>query len=184
MYRRTASLIAISLLAVACSTPGGSGGPGSSLGPGASQGTVESSGPGESAGPGASQGGGGGVAGDACGLLTAGEVAAAAGVASTTTTSSGDDPSYCSYNSDGSLVAATSLGTKDVEMVYGIYSTEAGAVAVSGMGEKAAYSPSTYTLYIVSKGRLVGITAGSATITPEQRLALEKQLGEIAAGRL
>jgi hypothetical protein len=175
MHRRIASFTAISLIAVACSAPGASSG--ASHVPGTSQAASQSS------GPGASQGGGGGTS-NACDLITAAEAASVTGVASTTAQGSGDDPFYCSYISDGQPVVLTSLISTGADSIYATYAAEQGATLVSGIGDKAVFSPSTFSLYIVKGGRLMGISAGTGSLTQDQRLDLEKQLGTIAAGRL
>ncbi len=181
MYRRIASFIALSLFAVACSAPGGS--------PGASHAGVSSNAPGtseaasQSSGPGPSQGGGG-ATGNACDLITAAEAASVTGVASTTAQGSGDDPFYCSYEADGQPVVLLSLISQDVESIYATKAGEQGATTVSGIGDKAVFSQSTFTLYVVKGTRLLAIQAGTPGITRDQRLDLEKQVGAIAVVRL
>lgn len=127
---------------------------------------------------------GGGGASDACALITAEEVASVVGVASTTTEPLAGEPSYCSYRSGTDLVAATSYGKTNAEAVYGAFAGEAGATVVSGIGDKAVFSPSTATLFIVKGQSIVGITAGAGSTPTEQRLEWAKQLGAIAADRL
>jgi hypothetical protein len=119
-----------------------------------------------------------------CGLITAEELASVMSATNVTTEAIAGDPSYCSYRAAGVLVAATSYDTKNADVVFPSFAAEAGATVVSGIGDKAVFSPSTATLFIVKGSKIVGITAGAGTMPIEQRLDLSKQLGAIAAGRL
>lgn len=187
MNRRIVAILVPIALLVACSTPGAgqSQGGTASTGPGASAGAGQSTGPGASEGAAASQGGGGGGS-DACGLITTDEVASVLGVSGTNADPTpGTTNSYCHYTAtDLSASVFTAMITADAGVAFGVYENEAGATKVSGIGDKAVYSPSTATLFILKGSHLAGITAGTGAMSEEERLALEKQLGTIAAGRL
>jgi hypothetical protein len=127
---------------------------------------------------------GGGGASDACGLITAEELASVMSATNVTTEPVAGDTSYCTYRAAGVLVAATSYNLTNADVVFPSFAGEAGATVVSGIGDKAVFSPSTATLFIVKGSKIVGITAGAGTMPIEQRLDLSKQLGAIAAGRL
>lgn len=127
---------------------------------------------------------GGGGASDACGLITAEELASVMSATNVTTEPIAGETSYCTYRAAGALVAATSYSKSSADLVYPSFAAEAGATLVSGIGDKAVFSPSTATLFIVKGQQIVGITAGAGTMPIEQRLELSKQLGAIAAGRL
>ncbi len=177
MIRRILAVLVPVALLVACApagsgneSPGGGGN--ESTGPGASQAAASAA---------ASTGGGGGAA-IACDLITTGEVATVMGVASTEAESVPGEPSYCSYRSDGQLVAATSFSTETAETVWAAYGND--GPAVSGLGDKAVFSNSTGTLFFVKGDAIMGITAGPGSMAADERQALAEQLGAFAAGRL
>ena len=125
---------------------------------------------------------GGGGASEACALITAEEVASVMGVPNTVTAIAGE-PSYCNYQSDSAHTVATSFTSTSAELSYGAFAGAAEAVVVSGIGDKAVFSPSLATLFVLKGQKLLAIAAGDSSVPSEQRLELEKQLGAIAAGR-
>ena len=178
MVRRLLVPAVFLLLIAACSpegSPDGGGGGGASPGSEPSSATSTDSG---SGGDGSSGGG----AATACDLITADEVATVMSVDSVEVESVEGIVSYCSYTSGGASVVATSYSAQDAEMVWASYQND--GPSVSGLGDKAVFSESSGTLFIVKGDSYVGITAGTGDMDPADRQALEEQLGAIAVGRL
>lgn len=90
--------------------------------------------------------------------------------------------SYCSYTSNGETVVATSFSASDGEMVWAAYQND--GPSVSGIGDKAVFSESSGTLFVIKGSAVIGITAGTGEMDPADRQDLEEQLGAIAVGRL
>jgi hypothetical protein len=174
MLRRLLTPVIVLAVIAACSSSPAASSPNDGGGGGGSEPSAAAS----------TGGGGGGGASDACGLITADEVATIMGVASATAEATAGDPSYCNYRSDDAFLVATSFGTQNAELVYGAYEGEEGAAAVSGIGDKAVFSPSLATLFFVKGENIVGITAGDGSMGIGDRQDLAEQLGAIAAGRL
>ena len=133
---------------------------------------------------GGGSGGSGGSAAGACDLITADEVGSVLGASGVTSEATAGEPSYCSYSAAGAAVAATSFATQNAEMMYGAFAGEEGAVQVPGLGDKAVFSPSTGTLFLLKGGKVMGISLAGTDLDQAARIELMRKLGTFAAGRM
>jgi hypothetical protein len=117
-------------------------------------------------------------------LLTTAEVASTLGVASTTNELVPGEPSYCTYRNGADIAAAVSLTRVGGLVGFSAFETEAGAIVVPGIGDKAVFSPSTETLFIRKGDAVVGITAGQGDAGAAQRQEWATALGQLAGGRI
>lgn len=127
--------------------------------------------------------GGGGTGGGVCALVSTDELAGIFGVPVTTEVVAGP-PDTCTVKAGGAPIAAFVLTPSGGGAVYEAYAADPGATSVSGMGDKAAYSPAQQLLVILKGDALLSMSAYDAAKTPEERLELMKKVGAIAAGRI
>jgi hypothetical protein len=118
-----------------------------------------------------------------CALVTSDELAGIFGVPITTTVVAGP-PDTCTIATAGAPIAAFVLTTSGGGPVYDAYAADPGATQISGMGDKAAFSPSQQLLVILKGDTLLSMSAYDQSKTPEERLELLKKVGVIAAGRM
>ncbi len=72
--------------------------------------------------------------------------------------------SYCSYTSNGETIVATSFSASDGEMVWAAYQND--GPSVSGIGDKAVFSESSGTLFVVKGPASSGSLRARARWTP------------------
>jgi hypothetical protein len=126
---------------------------------------------------------GGGAGGGVCALVSTDELAGIFGVPVTTTVVPGP-PDTCTVAAAGAPLAAFVLTPTGGGAVFDAYAGDPAATTISGMGDKAAYSPAAQLLVILKGDALFSMSAYDQSKTPEQRLELMKKVGAIAAGRM
>jgi hypothetical protein len=131
---------------------------------------------------------GGGAAGDVCSLVTADELAGILGVPVKAAVLKGPPDSCDVQSADGAPLAAFVLndfGSVATSAAYDAYASDAGAVAVPGIGEKAAYDPAQGLLLTVKHGVLLSVSVfDDGSGDDAARLELMKKIATIAAGRM
>jgi hypothetical protein len=118
-----------------------------------------------------------------CALVTTDELAGIFGAPITTEVFVGP-PDTCSVKAGGTPVTAFVLTTSGGGPVYDAYAADPAATPVSGIGDKAAYSPTQQLLVILKGDTLLSMSASVADKTPEERLELLKKVGAFAASRM
>jgi len=129
---------------------------------------------------------GGGAKGDACTLITATEAAGVMGVADLTTEATGDGGRflYCTYAGAGKPIVYMSFMTSGASAVYDAFAGGSDAIAVSGMGDAAVYTPGNGGVLFIHKGdATVGLTVFTE-LTQAENIELLKKLGAFAAVRM
>jgi hypothetical protein len=127
--------------------------------------------------------GGGGSAAGVCALVTTDELAGIFGVPVTSEVIAGP-PDTCDIQSNDAPLAAIVLTTTAPSYVFDAYASDPSATAVSGIGDKAAYSSEQQLLVILKGDTMLSIAVTDAARTPEERLELMKKVGALAAGRV
>ncbi len=127
--------------------------------------------------------GGGGTTAGVCSLVTTDELAEILGVPVTTRVLTGP-PDTCDVQADGAPILAFVLTTTGGGAVYGAYAGDPAATSISGMGDKAAYSPSSALLVVLKGDTLLSMSAFDPAKTADERLEQMKKVAAIAAGRM
>lgn len=127
--------------------------------------------------------GGGGTTAGVCSLVTTDELAKILGVPVTTRVLTGP-PDTCDVQADGAPILAFVLTTTGGGAVYGAYAGDPAAISISGMGDKAAYSPSSALLVVLKGDTLLSMSAFDPAKTADERLEQMKKVAAIAAGRM
>jgi hypothetical protein len=126
---------------------------------------------------------GGGSGGGVCTLVTTDELAGIYSTPVTTTVIAGP-PDTCKVEAAGKQIAAWVLTTSGGKPVFDAYAGDPDATTVSGIGDKAAYSPGSQLFVILKGDTLFSMSSYDQAKTPEERLELMKKVGTIAAGRM
>jgi hypothetical protein len=118
--------------------------------------------------------------------LTVDEVAETLGLAAVSAESISGQPSFCTYRDTATSgpVVAISYTTQDAGTTYAVWASSSGVTEVSGLGDGADFDPNSATLFILSGGAMMGITAGDGSLDVGQRQELAEQLGALAADRM
>jgi hypothetical protein len=132
---------------------------------------------------GGGSGGSGGSAATACNLITTDELGATLPASGVTAEPMTGEPSYCTYSAGGATVAATSFASANAEGTFGVFAAEDGAVQVP-LGDKAVFSPSTNTLFVLKGGKVFGLTLAGLDLEQDARIELMRKLAVFAAGRM
>lgn len=136
-----------------------------------------------SAAPSAPAGGGGGTTTGVCALVTTDELAQVFGVPVTTQVLTGP-PDTCDIQSDGAPIAAFVLMPTNGAPVYEAYASDPSAQEITGIGDKAAFSPTAQLLVVLKGDSMLSIAVFDDGRPVEQRLELMKKLATSAVGRM
>jgi len=206
MTRSLVPLLTLSLLLAACGSQGATAGsqggaasqePASQSGPAASApaptDTAQTEAPPEvtpaateaTAGGGASSGGGASGAG-ACGLITAAEASEVLGRTVSVTMDASDQPvAFCIYSDDtGNAVLATSLMARGGAASFSVALSGSGIEKVDGLGDDAAFDPSSASLFVLVGDAVLSVVAGDGREPEAQRRDWAQALARIAVGRM
>jgi hypothetical protein len=123
-----------------------------------------------------------------CELVTADELQGILGAAVSLTVFAGP-PDTCDIQStDGAPLAATVLTAMSnvaASAVFDAYAGSPGAESISGMGDRAVYLPDQAVLVVLKADKLLTVAVfDDGSTGAAASLALMKQIGSIAAGRM
>ncbi len=185
---------AIVLVLAACGSGAPSGAPidtGDTTTQGSSQPATPTPGVGDPSPVETAGGGGGGGTGDVCGLVSPDELAGILGAESVVLAVIAGPPDTCDIQTgDGAPLGATVLTTSDsiggaaVSITFDVWAGASDSVDVSGLGDRATYSPSSLLLLVLKGDALLSIALFDDGRSEEERLELMKQIAVIAAGRM
>jgi len=183
-----AVLIGFVLATAGCSSSGsaatasaGSGGGGATPGPAATsaQSTDQPAAP--------SQPGGGGTASGGCDFVTPAEMATAIGSGALTTKLAAGPPDTCGYLEAGASIPDAAVVYTPVggDAAFQAVAGAAGATAIPGIGDHAAYDPELQELVVIKGGKLLAFQVIlDDSKLPAPRLDVLKAIATIAADRL
>jgi len=137
------------------------------------------------AGGGASSGGAASGAG-ACGLITAAEASEVLGRTVSITMDASDQPvAFCIYSDDtGNAVLATSLMARGGAASFSVALSGSGIEKVDGLGDDAAFDPSSASLFVLAGDAVLSVVAGDGREPEAQRRDWAQALARIAVGRM
>lgn len=133
--------------------------------------------------------GGGGSTESACGLATTDELSSILGVSVTTLLLQGP-PDTCDIQAGGAPIASMTLTLPneqlglDPALVFQAMTMAPGLTDVPGIGDKAVFDESGETLIILKGSSLLVVAVYPGAASLEDRQAMMKEIGTIAAGRM
>lgn len=94
-------------------------------------------------------------------------------------------PDTCDIQADGAPTAAINLTKTRAKVVFDVLAGDPQSTAVSGVGDKASYIPSSDTLIVLKGDGMLSIAVfDDGSRSAEARLEVMKQIGSVAAGRI
>ena len=133
--------------------------------------------------------GGGGSAEGVCGLATPDELSGILGASVTTHLLQGP-PDTCDIQSDGAPIASMTLTLPDEQLgldpalVFQAMTAAPGLTDVPGIGDKAVFDEPGETLIILKGNSLLVVAVYPGAASLDERQAMMKEIGTIAAGRM
>ena len=116
--------------------------------------------------------------------MTAAEVEGVFGVSGVTQGFYPGPPDTCDYRLDSAPFVTIVLNTTGSSFVFDAMAADGNSTTVGGIGDKALYNSQQLVFLVLKGDKLISVSAYDPTKTDEERAALLKEIGKIAAGRM